>query len=114
MREISRNTNVNVIAIVAYKPRPGKEAALLALARTHVPRLRAEGLATEREPLICRAADGTVLEVFEWVAGGTDRAHSNPRVLAMWAEYAEVCEYVPLNTLPECAQMFATFTAVED
>jgi hypothetical protein len=34
-------------------------------------------------------------------------------VLAMWNEYAAVCDYVPLNTVAEAAEMFAEFTPVE-
>jgi len=30
----------------------------------------------------------------------------------MWGEYAEVCDYVPLNTLKEAGNMFAGFVPV--
>jgi hypothetical protein len=101
------------IVIVAYKPKPGKEADLLQLTREHVPLLRAEGLATGHPVTACQATDGTIVEVFEWVAGGTERAHSNPAVLALWARYAEACDYVPLTTLPEASNMFASFTPID-
>jgi hypothetical protein len=48
------------IAIIAYKPKPGKQADLLPLTREHVPMLRAEGLATDHPVTACRAKDGTV------------------------------------------------------
>jgi hypothetical protein len=38
----------------------------------------------------------------------------NPNVLAMWDKFFAVCDCVPLNTLPEAADMFAGFTPVED
>jgi hypothetical protein len=38
------------IVMVAYRPREGAEARLLDLIRDHVPILRREGLATDREP----------------------------------------------------------------
>jgi quinol monooxygenase YgiN len=102
------------IVIVAYKPKPGKAQALKELTKTHVPRLRAEGLATNREPIITEAADGTFIEIFEWAsAEAIKQAHSSPAVHQMWAEYAEVCDYVPLNTLAEAGDLFAEFTAVE-
>jgi hypothetical protein len=101
------------IVIVAYRPKPGKDAELLQLTREHLPILRAEGLATDREVIACRAADGTIIEVFEWESGGIERAHSNPEVLKLWARYAEVCDYAPLNTLAEVAELFAGFTPVE-
>jgi hypothetical protein len=62
---------------------------------------------------VCLAADGTVVEVFEWEAGAMERAHSNAEVGKLWQRYAEVCEYVPLNTLPEAAQLFADFAPVD-
>jgi hypothetical protein len=98
------------IVIVAYKPKPGKDAELLQLTREHVPLLRAEGLATEHAVTACQAKDGTVVEVFEWEAGGVERAHSNPAVMKLWERYAAACDYVPLATLSESSTQFASFT----
>jgi len=98
------------IVIVGYKPKPGKEAELDALMRTHVKRLRDEALATERESVLMKARDGTVVEVFEWVSQeAIDSAHANPRVIRMWEEYSEVCDFVPLSQLPEAKDLFAQF-----
>jgi hypothetical protein len=101
------------MVIVAYRPKPGCAAALAALVRTHVPRLRALTLATDRPALAAQAADGTVLEMFEWAPGAMAAAHDHPGVQAMWAEYAPVCDYVPLASLAEAAQLFATFRPFE-
>src|SRR5580704_13568865 len=101
------------IVIVAYQPKPGKEADLLQLTREHVPLLRAQGLVTDRAVTVCQATDGTIVEVFEWAAGGMERAHSNPAVLALWARYGEACDYVPLPPLPDASHMFASFTPLE-
>jgi hypothetical protein len=101
------------VVIVAYQPKPGKEAELLQLTREHVPLLRAEGLATDRPVIACQAKDGTVVEVFEWVAGGTERAHTNPVVSKLWERYASACDYVPLASLPEASNMFASFTPLD-
>ena len=101
------------IVIVAYRPKPRKEADLLQLTREHVPLLRAEGLVTDRLVTACQSKDGTIVEVFEWVAGGMERAHSNPAVLALWARYGEACDYVPLTSLPEASNMFASFTPID-
>jgi hypothetical protein len=98
------------LVIVAYKPKPGKEAELLQLTREHVPFLRAEGLATDHPVTACQAQDGTIVEVFEWAAGGAERAHNNPAVLALWSRYAVACDIIPLSTVPEAATMFASFT----
>lgn len=101
------------LVIVAYKPKPGKEAELEQLTREHVPLLRSEGLATERPVVAARAADGTIVEVFEWAPGGVERAHSNPIVLKLWERYAAACEIVPLNQLAESSTMFASFTPLQ-
>jgi len=102
------------IVIVAYKPKPGKAEALKALTKTHVARLKEEGLVTDRQPVIAETADGTIIEVFEWLSEeAIQQAHSNPVVHQMWGEYAEVCDYVPLNTLSETSNMFAEFIPVD-
>jgi len=102
------------IVIVAYKPKPGKADALKQLAKTHVPRLKLEGLVTDRESIIMETIDGTIIEVFEWLsAEAINQAHQNKAVHEMWAEYAEVCDYVNLNSLSETANMFAEFNSVD-
>ena len=101
------------IVIVAYKPKPGKEADLLQLTREHVPLLRAEGLATDHSVTACLASDGTIVEVFEWAPGGAEQAHDNPEVLKLWERYAAACEYVPLATLAESSTRFASFSPVD-
>ncbi len=98
------------IVIVAYKPKPGKAEELKELTKTHVPRLMKEGLVTDREAVIMESADGTIIEVFEWLSDeAIAEAHKNPEVQKMWAEYAEVCDYVPLSTLSEVNMLFAGF-----
>ncbi len=101
------------LSIVAYKPKAGKEAELMALTAEHVPYLRSIGLATDRPHIVGMAGDGTVVEVFEWAQGGLEKAHSHPGLGAMWARYAAACDYVPLASLPEANQMFANFVSVE-
>jgi hypothetical protein len=98
------------IVIVAYKPKPGKDAELQALAREHVGILRDEGLATDRAPIVMTAADGTVVEVFEWASkDAINRAHTNPRLLELWQRYGAVCDYVPVGTVAEAGQLFSEF-----
>lgn len=97
--------------IVAYKPKPGREADLVALVLRHVPALRSQQLVTDREPAIMRAADGTIVEVFEWrSAEATEQAHHDPVVQQLWAEFDELCTFVPVAEVPEARQMFSHFT----
>jgi hypothetical protein len=102
------------IVIVAYRPKPGKADVLLAEVRDHVHLLRSEGLATDRPATVLRAKDGTLLEIFEWASPAAMKdAHDNPRVQQMWARFAACCDYAPLNTLAESADLFAEFEPVE-
>ena len=104
-----------VCVIVAYRPKPGQESALLELVRNRVPTLRKEGLVTDRVPIVMRARNGTIIEVSEWKSReAIDAAHKNPNVLAMWEKFFAVCDCVPLNTLAEADEMFAGFEPVED
>ena len=65
-------------------------------------------------PLVLRAADGTLLEIFEWVSqAAIDAAHENPAVLALWQRYEACCEYVTLGDLAEAKAMFPGFALVE-
>ncbi len=101
------------MVIVAYRPKPGQEAALVRLVAEHVPLLRSWGLATDRPHLVMRAADGTLLEIFEWRPGAVAAAHKDARVTGIWERFGEACDYVKLRDLPETAEMFATFAPVE-
>jgi hypothetical protein len=98
------------ISIACYRPRPGCDQALLELVRDHLRPLRAEGLVTEREPIVMRAADGTIVEIFEWVSREMiASAHLNPTVQALWKRFEAVCWYETPSNLAEFTNMFAHF-----
>ena len=102
-----------IVVIVAYRPKAGRAEELLALVRARVPTLRKEGLVTDRVPVIMRAKDGTIIEVSEWKSHqAIEEAHKNPRVLAMWDKFFDLCDCVPLNTVPETETMFAGFAPI--
>jgi quinol monooxygenase YgiN len=101
------------IVIVGYKPKPGKAETLRSLARTHIQRLRAEGLVTPREAIIMEANDGTIIEVFEWKSKeAIESAHTNLVVQALWKEFSDACDYVPVASIAEAKQLFAEFAPV--
>lgn len=101
------------ISVACYKPRPGREAALLELVRNHLPSLRAEGLVTERLPIVMRTADGTIVEIFEWVSQeAIAGAHTNPMVLELWKRFEAVCWYETPSNLPEFQNMFQHFEPI--
>ena len=98
------------ISVACYKPRPGYEQALVELVRNHLPPLRAEGLVTARESVVMRTADGTIIEVFEWVSReAITGAHTNPVVLDLWKQFEAVCWYETPSNLAEFKNMFAHF-----
>jgi hypothetical protein len=102
------------IVIACYRPKPGKKASLKRLILDHVATLAAEGLVTDRAPIIMEAQDGTVVEVFEWTSSAAiESAHINAAVLKMWEQYTEVCDHIPVAEVPEAAQMFSEFTPIE-
>ena len=104
---------MGLMVIATFRPKPGREADLLACARDHLPILRAEGLATARPPLALRAGDGSLLEIFEWVSeAAIEAAHTNPRVLALWKRYEACCDYVTLGDLGEAKSLFPHFDLV--
>lgn len=105
---------MSIIVIVGYKPKKGKEKELDLLMKSHVPRLRSEGLATDRASILMRSRNGTMVEVFEWKSKqAIESAHSNPVVVKMWEEYAQVCEYVPIANIEEASGMFAEFSSID-
>lgn len=101
------------IVVVGYRPKPGKGPLLEQLLKTHVDRLRKEGLISERQPIIAQASDGTYLEVFGWKSPeAIDQAHTNLEVQKMWEEFSEVCEYVPVGQLSEMSELFSEFKGI--
>lgn len=96
--------------IAGYRPKPGMAVALEAVAMRHWDVLHREALVTDRPAHVMRARDGTVVEVFEWLSvHSMARAHNNAAVQALWAEFAAVCDHVPLALVPGTELPFAEF-----
>ncbi|HTB14503.1 MAG TPA: hypothetical protein VK752_23190 [Bryobacteraceae bacterium] len=101
------------ISVACYRPKPGCEQELLELVRNHLPPLRSEGLVTDRASIVMRAADGTIVEIFEWVSQeAIAGAHRNPAVIALWARFEKVCTYEKPASLPEFQALFAHFEPI--
>ncbi len=67
------------IVIVTYKPFDGMAGDLKNLVDGHTKRLQELELATNRQPIICQAEDGSILEIFEWASPeASSRAHEHP------------------------------------
>lgn len=86
---------------------------MLALVKKHLDVLAAENLIADRPGYVVHAVDGSIVEVSEWrSAEAIAQAHANAAVGALWAEFAEACDYAPLARLQESQQMFAEFDAL--
>lgn len=102
------------ITIAAFKPKPGREAELMAVIADRLPLLRRLGLATDRPNVTMRSHSGVILDVSEWASEeAIARAHQTPEVLALWMRFDACCEFVRLDTLKEAHEDFATFEAVQ-
>ncbi len=101
------------ISIACYKPNPGCEDRLLELVRNHLPPLRSQGLVTDRPSIAMRTADGTIVEVFEWVSQeAIAGAHQNPVVIELWKKFEAVCRYETPSSLEEFQRMFSHFEPI--
>ena len=101
------------ITIVVYKPKKGKEKALLEVVEDHMPVLKRQGLITDRQPIVMRASDGSIVEVFGWKsAKAISDAHHNPEVQKLWERFGAVCDFeIPVN-VQEFHNMFSEFAPV--
>ena len=99
------------IVIATYKPKPGKEKILDRLVKDHVKVLRNYGFATLRTPMIMKAEDGTIVEVFEWISKqAIEEAKENKDVQEYWDQYKEVCDIIPVSQLIEANTSFSEFS----
>ncbi|HMQ68972.1 MAG TPA: hypothetical protein PKA90_08210 [Ignavibacteria bacterium] len=104
---------MGVIVIACFKPKEGKSELLLEAVKEHLPLLRKEGLITEREGIIMRSKDGSIIEVFEWRSeDAVNMAHTNKSVLKLWEKFEEACEYIPVSDVEETKNMFPGFEPV--
>ncbi len=98
------------IVIAMYRPKDGKLKELEPLVRKHFRVLKEYGLVTDRESLIGRSGDGTLLEIFEWISGeAAEKAHDHPAVAKIWEAMATLCEFGTLGQLPESKGRFPHF-----
>ena len=101
------------ISVACYRPRAGCAEALVELVRDHLPPLRSQGLVTERPSIVMRTADGTIVEIFEWVSPeAIAGAHENPVVIELWKRFEAVCSYETPAKLPEFQKMFSHFEPI--
>ncbi|MBP1965703.1 hypothetical protein [Paenibacillus aceris] len=106
-------SNSCMFTMAMYRPHPGKEDELAEIVKEHVPMLREEGLITDFTPVTLQSADGTLIEIFEWLSEeAKDKAHTSPKVWPLWEKMMKVAELVSLSSLPEADKPFPNFKRV--
>lgn len=76
----------NQTVICTYRVRPEAEEEFGKLLARHWHTLHDLGFVTDEESLVFKEIDAepTYVEMFTWVAGGFERAHEHPDVVAIW------------------------------
>lgn len=104
---------MGVISIASFRPRPGREADLLAVMHDRAVLMKKLGLVTDRPAIHARSREGMVLMISEWKSReAIETAHSTPAVQALWERFETCCEYVSLDALSEVREPFASFEAI--
>jgi hypothetical protein len=76
--------------------------------------LRKLELITDRAPVVARAKDGSIVEVFEWVSEeAAQKAHEHPEIAAVWESMGKVGDVAALSSLAEVQRPFPHFEPVE-
>ncbi len=102
------------IVIAMYRPDEGKRQDMLDYVKDHVGTLREYELVTDRPSLLMEAADGTLLEIFEWVSGeAAASAHEHPAIAKIWEGMGTVGSFSTLASLKESGSTFPHFTPVD-
>lgn len=101
------------IVFAVYRPHGGKETELLELVQEHMPVLKSQRLITDRKPMVMRANDNSIVEIFEWQSSqAIADAHSNPVVQELWNRFSAVCAFEVPSNVQEFHNMFSEFEPI--
>ena len=96
--------------IAVYQPKCEKHVEMLGCVRSNMEALREADLVSTAEPIMLRAQDGAIIEIFEWKSDEAfNAAHPNPHVRALWARLTGCCAPGTLAALPEAMKPFPHF-----
>jgi len=102
------------IVIALYRPKRGREKSLMRTVAKHLPALRRAKLVTARPSILMKAADGTLLEIFEWRSERyTKIAHTHPVIRPLWETIGRDADIRTLKDLKEAGGMFPHFTPLK-
>jgi hypothetical protein len=103
-----------ILSFSSYKAKQGQEDALMELVKSHLPKLRELGLATDRNNYVAKSTDGRIIEVFEWASSNAvNAAHQHPAISDIWEKMTLVADFLPMNSLPEGNAPFVSFEMVK-
>lgn len=101
---------MGMVVMACFRPKKGKADELNQLFEHNLKLLRAKGLVTERELVTLEAADGTLIELFEWQSeDAMKRAEKDDEVQLLWQRFGSVSQFMPIAALPEAQQAFSAF-----
>jgi hypothetical protein len=98
------------IALILYSPRKDREQELVEMLQNNIPVMRKLGLVTDREQIIARTKDGSILQVFEWKSEDSqDQAMAHPVCQEMWLKVGNISEFQKPAVLAEFNEVFSMF-----
>jgi quinol monooxygenase YgiN len=92
---------------VTYRPKPGSEAALLAMVKKHWPSISSTGLVTDEKAVVYRALNKRsgqeyFIEIFTWRdEEASSLAHQTPEVMAVWEPMGPLLESMEIAAITE-------------
>jgi hypothetical protein len=101
------------IALILYSPRKGREQELVDMLQNNIPVMRKLGLVTDREQIIARSKDGSILQVFEWKRDDSqDQAMAHPVCQDMWLKVGNISEFQKPVAVAEFNEVFSMFETI--
>jgi hypothetical protein len=98
------------LALAMYKPTEGNAEKLKEILKDHIPTLRKYELIADGTAYMVQSADGTIIEVFEWINNeAKNTAHEHPAIRTIWGKMEGICEFPGLQDLPEAKRPFPNF-----
>lgn len=108
------SSDINEIVIAIYRPfEKGATNQMLELIKTHNTTLRVEGLITDRPCILMQGEGGSLLEIFEWVPGGAEKARNHPAIKKIWRKMKALADFAPMISLPESEGQFPHFKPID-
>jgi hypothetical protein len=99
--------------MVIYRPYKGKEEALLPAVKSSYATLREKGFVTSKPPHLMRAADNSIIIVFEWSHDkAQEAAQADMDIQEPWKALSKLCIFEKPVNLSEFQQVFPEFEAI--